>query len=389
MSSERRPTFTLLAVAAILASTGPALADGIARPEVLGGMAEPWAEPTVVPARVANAGVASCADVASLPGNGSSGFDNVAASEVTFATASATLDAGARQMLDRQAALIRASDGTIFSVTGHTDRRGDASYNRALGQRRADAVVSYLVARGVNPAQLIASVSQGESAVAIDTDGDERRNRRVVTEVCGPLGAAVAGVFFDNRVSESESRNIRAAGSGSGNDGLGSGQPGGGDGNGGTDGSGDEGGNVPGGGNGGGGNGGGTPGTGTPGTGTGGGGGSVPGGGNGGGNGGIGGGDDSGTPGGGNGNGGNGGGDNGGGSGGGGNGGGGTPGGETPGGGDNGGGSGGGSGGGDNGGGSGGGDNGGGGNGGGGKDAGPDGPVPKPRQAASSSSFLS
>ena len=54
--------------------------------------------------------------------------------------------------------------GSSFSVTleGHTDERGTSEYNLALGQRRAQAVLTYLVSLGV-PTSRLTTVSYGEN----------------------------------------------------------------------------------------------------------------------------------------------------------------------------------------------------------------------------------
>jgi peptidoglycan-associated lipoprotein len=48
-----------------------------------------------------------------------------------------------------------------IEVQGHADERGTTEYNLVLGQRRADAVVNYMVSKGV-PGSRIRSVSYGE-----------------------------------------------------------------------------------------------------------------------------------------------------------------------------------------------------------------------------------
>lgn len=108
-------------------------------------------------------------------------------STITFAFDSAQLDANARAVLDRQADWIRQFPEVRFRVYGHTDAVGSEAYNRRLGQRRANAVVSYLAARGISRARLEAVVSYGETQPLILTQDRERRNRRTVTEVSGFL----------------------------------------------------------------------------------------------------------------------------------------------------------------------------------------------------------
>ncbi|MDY3338953.1 OmpA family protein [Riemerella anatipestifer] len=59
--------------------------------------------------------------------------------------------------LDKAAAIIKGLDSkTQYLVIGATDTRGSAAYNKKLSQRRADAVVKYLVGKGVDPYMLLA-----------------------------------------------------------------------------------------------------------------------------------------------------------------------------------------------------------------------------------------
>ena len=55
-----------------------------------------------------------------------------------------------REVLDRFAGVAnRYYPGAHLTVEGFTDPAGSAAYNLRLGQRRADAVKSYLVAQGI------------------------------------------------------------------------------------------------------------------------------------------------------------------------------------------------------------------------------------------------
>lgn len=104
---------------------------------------------------------------------------------VNFAFNSAELDAEARAILDRQANFIRQFPEVRFKVFGHTDLVGSQNYNYGLGKRRANAVVAYLVSRGVSKSRLEAVVSYGKTRPIIQTNAPEERNRRTVTEVSG------------------------------------------------------------------------------------------------------------------------------------------------------------------------------------------------------------
>ncbi|MEL6607499.1 MAG: OmpA family protein [Pseudomonadota bacterium] len=106
-------------------------------------------------------------------------------STVTFAFNSAVLDPSARQVLLQQAHFIRQFPEVRFRVYGHTDAVGSDSFNKSLGLRRAQAVVSYLSTLGISRSRLEAVVSFGETQPLIYTQDRERRNRRTVTEVSG------------------------------------------------------------------------------------------------------------------------------------------------------------------------------------------------------------
>jgi hypothetical protein len=66
----------------------------------------------------------------------------------------------------------------------HTDDQGDAGFNKALSQRRADAIRAYLIGRGVAEGR-VSGVGIGESAPLAGSKGrsfsrsDRAKNRRV------------------------------------------------------------------------------------------------------------------------------------------------------------------------------------------------------------------
>ena len=66
-----------------------------------------------------------------------------------------------RSILQENARLLKERTGTQVTLEGHCDERGTNEYNLALGQRRADAVRTYLVDLGVSGSNL-RTVSYGE-----------------------------------------------------------------------------------------------------------------------------------------------------------------------------------------------------------------------------------
>jgi outer membrane protein OmpA-like peptidoglycan-associated protein len=104
---------------------------------------------------------------------------------VNFAFDRAELDAEAQAALRKQADWIRQFPEVRFRVYGHTDLVGSEGYNKALGLRRAQAVVAFLVSQGISRSRLEAVASFGKTQPLVFTPGPERRNRRTVTEVSG------------------------------------------------------------------------------------------------------------------------------------------------------------------------------------------------------------
>jgi len=103
---------------------------------------------------------------------------------VFFAFDSAALDDAARAVLDRQAEWLLMYPHITVTVEGHADERGTREYNLALGERRAQAVKDYLVAKGVSPERIL-TISYGEER-PVDPGHNEAAwalNRRAVTVI--------------------------------------------------------------------------------------------------------------------------------------------------------------------------------------------------------------
>ncbi|HYH20859.1 MAG TPA: peptidoglycan-associated lipoprotein Pal [Azospirillum sp.] len=90
----------------------------------------------------------------------------------------------ARATLDRQAEWLRLRPSRAIIIEGHADERGTRDYNLALGERRAQAVRNYLLAKGVAPTNL-SLISYGKERLAVPGDGEAAwaQNRRSVTVV--------------------------------------------------------------------------------------------------------------------------------------------------------------------------------------------------------------
>ncbi len=98
-----------------------------------------------------------------------------------FAYDQAILSAQDLAALELHAQILRRNADRRVLVTGHCDERGTREYNLALGERRANAVSSFLLAAGVSAGQ-IEVVSYGEERPQ-DPGHDASawaRNRRAV-----------------------------------------------------------------------------------------------------------------------------------------------------------------------------------------------------------------
>lgn len=101
---------------------------------------------------------------------------------VNFRTGSAALSAASKAQLDELATKALNSKGYVVEVSGFTDSTGSVERNRALSQRRADAVIRYLVENHSIPLRrIITPYGFGESnAVAENSSRSGRaQNRRV------------------------------------------------------------------------------------------------------------------------------------------------------------------------------------------------------------------
>ena len=99
------------------------------------------------------------------------------------------------EVLNRHAQWMKANGTMMVQVEGHCDERGTEEYNIALGQRRADAVRTYLVEQGVDPNRL-STISYGKMRpLTFDqTDDSHSLNRRAMFLVY-QLDNSVASAF--------------------------------------------------------------------------------------------------------------------------------------------------------------------------------------------------
>ncbi len=89
--------------------------------------------------------------------------------------------------------LMKSNPGMKVEISGHTDSKGDAAYNQKLSEERAQAVVSYLIANGIDSKRLTAKgygksqpAAANKKADGSDNPEGRQLNRRVeltITEI--------------------------------------------------------------------------------------------------------------------------------------------------------------------------------------------------------------
>jgi len=109
-----------------------------------------------------------------------------AGDRVFFAYDQSTISSEGQQILERQAQWLKRYGQVAVTIEGHCDERGTREYNLALGERRAQAVKSVLVALGI-PGSRIQTISYGKDRpIVVGSDeGGYAQNRVGITTVNG------------------------------------------------------------------------------------------------------------------------------------------------------------------------------------------------------------
>jgi outer membrane protein OmpA-like peptidoglycan-associated protein len=113
--------------------------------------------------------------------------------DVLFDTGRAELNPGSARKLDQLAQFLNEHRERRVQIDGFTDSVGTDSYNQDLSQRRADAVKSSLIVRGIDSSR-IGSQGYGKGfPVANNVDsGGRQLNRRVEVVIGGENGASIS-----------------------------------------------------------------------------------------------------------------------------------------------------------------------------------------------------
>lgn len=98
---------------------------------------------------------------------------------VYFAYDSSQVDGGERAKVEAVAQNLKQNPSIAVIIEGHCDERGSNEYNLALGERRAQAIRTYLIGLGIG-AERIQTKSYGEEMPAVQGDNESAwaANRR-------------------------------------------------------------------------------------------------------------------------------------------------------------------------------------------------------------------
>jgi len=132
--------------------------------------------------------------------NGLDEYETLKNIPVLFKLNSSKLDPAAMTTIDEAAAWAKAekakgnANGWLVQVVGYADKTGKSAKNRALSDRRADAVIQYLVLKhGMDLRRLVQPFGYGENNPAADnsTAAGRAQNRRVEIRILQNKGIAM------------------------------------------------------------------------------------------------------------------------------------------------------------------------------------------------------
>jgi len=106
--------------------------------------------------------------------------------DVLFDFDKSDLKPAAETQLNNLLTVVNSRPNASVAIEGHTDVRGDAPYNQALSQRRAESVRTWLAGHGVAAARLTATGAGESRPVKTGTsEADHQANRRVEIRIKG------------------------------------------------------------------------------------------------------------------------------------------------------------------------------------------------------------
>ncbi len=134
--------------------------------------------------------------------NGLDDYDTIRTISVLFKLNSSTIDETGRQTIDEAAAWAKGekakgnANGWLDEVVGFADTTGNTAKNNALSEKRAKAVIQYLVGvHSLDLRRLVQPFGFGESKPVADNKTEEgrKKNRRVEIRILQNKGIANTG----------------------------------------------------------------------------------------------------------------------------------------------------------------------------------------------------
>ncbi len=115
-------------------------------------------------------------------------FNQTIGDRVFFVVDQSTLTPQARGTLDAQAQWLMTNSDYLAVIEGHADEQGTREYNIALGARRANAVMEYLISKGVAPNRMkFISYGKERPVEVCSEEACYSKNRRAVTIISSTL----------------------------------------------------------------------------------------------------------------------------------------------------------------------------------------------------------
>ena len=106
---------------------------------------------------------------------------------INFKLRSASLLRNSLPVLDRAVVVLKTYPDIRLEISGHTDNRGKADFNRDLSQKRAESVRDYLASKGVATERIVAVGYGMDRPIASNkTNGGRGKNRRTEFKVLTP-----------------------------------------------------------------------------------------------------------------------------------------------------------------------------------------------------------
>jgi outer membrane protein OmpA-like peptidoglycan-associated protein len=116
--------------------------------------------------------------------------------DLTFDTGEATVERDQVGSLTKVAnamlRLLERNPGEVFLIEGHTDAVGTDESNLELSDRRAETVATLLTDLYDVPPENLVTQGYGERYLKVETEDEERANRRATVRRITPLVAPVA-----------------------------------------------------------------------------------------------------------------------------------------------------------------------------------------------------